>query len=309
MQWSFSNKANPQNHLSFKGQENHNNKPKIGFESLASAGLVTITTNTEVDDTIHRPYSTQIGSQYSSNQTHHQANLISTGKLNSAQITSPISTHHVPTRSSVVGTTELRGAPKTSSGPAQLTLFYAGSVCVYDNISPEKAQAIMLLAGNAPPVTPSTTSTTSPVQTIPKPPSLDAFVNVSKCHGTSPTNFSSTIPITSRGTSQSVGVFNNSTNETTIIRSIGFMKSPSNLAELSKIITPQEYRPPSHNLSAVPQARKASLTRFLEKRKERVVSASPYAISKQSYMTTSGSNNWSFLTNSAGSTPLLPATN
>ncbi|XP_049411177.1 protein TIFY 6B-like [Solanum stenotomum] len=232
MHWSFSNKAHPQYHLSFKGQENNNNnnnKPKIGFESLASAGLVTITTTTDIVDTIHRPYSTQIGA------------------------------HHVPTHNGVVGTTELRSAPRTSPGPAQLTMFYAGSVCVYDNISPEKAQAIMLLAGNAPIST-----------TIRNFPSLD--------HNN-----------------------NNNTNETTIIRSIRVLKSPSNTTEVSKI---ESRQPPSHNLSAVPQARKASLARFLERRKERVVSASPYGNGKQS-----SQHMMNFTINSSGSSTPLPATN
>ncbi|KAF3636105.1 putative methyltransferase PMT10-like [Capsicum annuum] len=287
-QWSFSSKTYPQNHHSFKSQENNNNnnKPKIGFESLASAGLVTITTTTEVVDTIHRPYGTQIGAQYSSSRTHHQANLIPTVNLSPAQKTSPIS--------GVVGTTELRGAPRISPGPAQLTIFYAGSVSVYDNISPEKAQAIMLLAGNAP---------AAPVQTIP---------NVDKFHGTSPSNFSSLIPISSRGTSQSVGAFNhNNTNESSIIRSIGVLNSSSSTTSLSKIVTSQDsHRPPSHNLSAIPQARRASLARFLEKRKDRVVSASPYGKSKQisQHMTPNGSSNWNFSINSSGST-LLPAAN
>lgn len=155
----------------------------------------------------------------------------------------------------------------------------------------------MLLAGNAP---------AAPVQTIP---------NVDKFHGTSPSNFSSLIPISSRGTSQSVGAFNhNNTNESSIIRSIGVLNSSSSTTSLSKIVTSQDsHRPPSHNLSgtfnlvvyevnyfldtnlmcllftfvcllinyistimisllsstAIPQARRASLARFLEKRKDR----------------------------------------
>lgn len=31
-----------------------------------------------------------------------------------------------------------RNTPKIAGAPAQLTIFYNGSVCVYDNISPEK---------------------------------------------------------------------------------------------------------------------------------------------------------------------------
>lgn len=53
LQRSFSNKAPPQ-YLSFKDAQG--NTPKTGFDSLASAGLVTITTSHEAVDSIHRPY-------------------------------------------------------------------------------------------------------------------------------------------------------------------------------------------------------------------------------------------------------------
>ncbi|PHU24229.1 hypothetical protein BC332_09336 [Capsicum chinense] len=322
MQWSFSNvSAHPQ-YLSFKNAQE--DKPEIGFDSLASTGLVTITTTKAVDSR-HRTcpgvtrknmmLEKQGGTHYTATAfpPHHYdahsmhrfhgvrvlpvanpisvsmtmpghksfispvgQNLITTvNSLPGAGAPVAGSTSVVPSSSAVVGTTDLRGAPKTPPGPAQLTIFYGGSVCVYDNVSPEKAQAIMLLAGNAPPVTPNaTTSILSPVQApIPKSPAIDSFV-VNQCHNTTPT-LVSPISITSRGGSQSAGVTSN-TNGATIIKSIGVVPSPSLKAEPSNVASPVGSFPAPLVPSAVPQARKASLARFLEKRKERVISASPY---------------------------------
>ncbi|CAN4086594.1 unnamed protein product [Withania somnifera] len=290
MQWSFSNNisAHPQ-YLSFKSAQE--DKPRIGFDSLASTGLVTITT-TEAVDSSHRTYSgvTQ--------------NMITTvNQLPDAgvSVASPISAG--PTGSAVVGTTDLRGAPNTPPGPAQLTIFYAGSVCVYDNISPEKAQAIMLLAGNAPPATPNATSSTvSPVQApIPKSSAIDSFV-VNQCRNITPT-LASPISITSHGSSQSARVSSN-TNGVTIIKSIGVLPSPSLKAEPSKVASSVGSFPATLVPSAVPQARKASLARFLEKRKERVVSASPYPPnSKQSPECSTPGLDRSLSMNSSGSCP------
>ncbi|CAN4086593.1 unnamed protein product [Withania somnifera] len=354
MQWSFSNNisAHPQ-YLSFKSAQE--DKPRIGFDSLASTGLVTITT-TEAVDSSHRTYSgvtqknmmleKQGGTHYTAttfpphhfdahsvhrtrgvgvlpvaNPTNHISvsmtmpghksfvspvgqNMITTvNQLPDAgvSVASPISAG--PTGSAVVGTTDLRGAPNTPPGPAQLTIFYAGSVCVYDNISPEKAQAIMLLAGNAPPATPNATSSTvSPVQApIPKSSAIDSFV-VNQCRNITPT-LASPISITSHGSSQSARVSSN-TNGVTIIKSIGVLPSPSLKAEPSKVASSVGSFPATLVPSAVPQARKASLARFLEKRKERVVSASPYPPnSKQSPECSTPGLDRSLSMNSSGSCP------
>ncbi|CAN4088717.1 unnamed protein product [Withania somnifera] len=289
MQWSFPNNisAHPQ-YLSFKSA--HEDKPKVGFDSLASTGLVTITTTESVDSS-HRTYP---------GVTQNLITIVNHLPGAGAPVASPISGG--PTGSAVVGTTDLRGAPKTSPGPTQLTIFYAGSVCVYDNVSPEKAQAIMLLAGNAPPVTPNATSTLSPVQApIPKSSAIDSFV-VNQCHNTSPT-LASPISITSHGSSQSARVCSD-TNGVTIIKSIGGLSSPSVKAEPSRFASPVGSFPSTLVQSAVPQARKASLARFLEKRKERVINASPYpSNSKQSPECSTPGFGRSLSMNSSGSCP------
>lgn len=57
MQWSFSNKISGNSQFfSFEGAGAKDDKPKTGFEALASTGLVTITT-TEAVDSSQKSYS------------------------------------------------------------------------------------------------------------------------------------------------------------------------------------------------------------------------------------------------------------
>lgn len=179
----------------------------------------------------------------------------------------------VPPPSCFVGSTDLKSSPNISSGPCQLTIFYNGSVCVYDNVSPEKAQAIMLLAGNG-----DSTNSSAPATTVPSLPKLQPPMLRLPVIDTA-------VPDQSKSLSGSISL-------PTPISSFSAVASTC-AAEVKPVIThghdfPKSDAPvggsgakliPSVS-AAVPQARKASLARFLEKRKERVTAVSPYALSK-----------------------------
>ncbi|KAK1416034.1 hypothetical protein QVD17_31822 [Tagetes erecta] len=177
----------------------------------------------------------------------------------------PIKQHNsaVPSIGSfLAGTTDPWYNSRSSCAPAQLTIFYGGTVNVYDDISPEKAQAIMFLAANG-----ATASTPQPrVQTqVPVSRTLvgDAVyvaqqLNPQPCPAiSSPMSVSSHPP--------------GSTNKDEGAKVVTKVDAPRVMSSLEQVMQ-----------SAVPQARKASLARFLEKRKERVMSSAPYKVAKDS---------------------------
>ncbi|XVF53765.1 hypothetical protein PTKIN_Ptkin05aG0125000 [Pterospermum kingtungense] len=182
---------------------------------------------------------------------------------------SPVSV--IPPSRSIIGTTDLRYAFNSSMVPSQLTIFYAGSVCVYDDVSPEKAQAIMLLAGNGSSAAQSKTAPMTQAQTpIPQACTADAFVG-NNCRTMSPlsglpSHLSSTSHVSLQPGAGSCGI-----NKLTASTQIGgALASSSNQSEPPKLLNSAGSSATTLVPAvAVPQARKASLARFLEKRKER----------------------------------------
>ncbi|XP_010687230.1 protein TIFY 6B isoform X2 [Beta vulgaris subsp. vulgaris] len=207
--------------------------------------------------------------------------------------TSAVSADSVPPRNCFVGSTDLKSSPSISSGPCQLTIFYNGSVCVYDNVSPEKAQAIMLLAGNG-----DSANSIAPAAAVPslpkvQPPKLRLPTNEIAVLDQSK-GFSSSICLPSPVSSLSA-VASTCAAEVDVVKGVivhAHIKA-TEAPDSGSLVGAGGVKSIS---SAVPQARKASLARFLEKRKERVTASSPYVVSKNAPE--------SFGVNSSNSNPL-----
>ncbi|KAJ8771949.1 hypothetical protein K2173_027126 [Erythroxylum novogranatense] len=263
-------------------------------------GMRTFPVSNQQNQTITVSMSTPVLQSHFASSGHNiVGNPGSVQPLGGVPVLTPVSV--LPTTNPLVGTTDLRNSSKTSGAPAQLTIFYAGSVCVYDDVSPEKAQAIMLLAGNGSPATQNMTLPTAQTQASPDPkPSVgDSYVG----------NKNSNVALCS-GLPSPVFVTKCSLNELSIPKPRVTLASSINQTEPPKPINSVAPAPATLGPAvAVPQARKASLARFLEKRKERVMNASPYSVSKKSPdYNVPGSDSVSLSINSSSSFP-LPATN
>ncbi|XP_076921672.1 protein TIFY 7-like [Bidens hawaiensis] len=169
----------------------------------------------------------------------------------------------------LAGTTEpWYNNSKASCAPAQLTIFYGGMVNVYDDISPEKAQAIMLLAGNG-----ASASTPQARVQAQVPVYVNQPVNPQTCSAISSPMSVSSHPLGPTHKDEGAKAVKGS------VAHVNKVDSPRVISSLEEVMK-----------SAVPQARKASLARFLEKRKERVMSSAPYNVTKDSIVNGGPSN-------------------
>lgn len=189
---------------------------------------------------------------------------------------------YLPPIASVVGTSKQWFHSKASAAPAQLTIFYAGKVNVFDEISPEKAQAIILLAGNGR----VSSNMAQPRLCIDTPTSKvaaadGALVNQSM-NMTPGSALSSPISVSSHPIDQSRSTPASNNEDVKVSNSLGFsanlvseVKPPRMVTSLGSIAATAIIS------SAAPQARKASLAHFFEKRKERAMSSAPYNLCKK----------------------------
>ncbi|XP_030541154.1 protein TIFY 6B-like isoform X2 [Rhodamnia argentea] len=324
MHWSFSNVGSaPSQLLSFKASSD-DGLGKSACDSLASFGSMTVS---RLDVERNRFGDKQAGSYYvtgANPQQYLNAQPISRPQeartfpspkhLSQVATKTPVVQSHVaasseqnvicssvkggftfvppasvpPTSTSLVGFTDSRNATRSSAAPAQMTIFFGGSVYVYDDVSPEKARAIMLLAGNC---SSASLSKTVPSAQIPPPITpITRPVPVDDLNGSGRSSMLSFSAVPSNGDQRRV-------------KSVGAYDSSIRRHETPKAITSvAPARPTIFPAVALPLARKASLARFLEKRKERAMCMSPYAPGKRSPdHTGSASDSFSRSTNSAAS--------
>ncbi|XP_042430848.1 protein TIFY 6a-like isoform X1 [Zingiber officinale] len=196
-----------------------------------------------------------------------------------------------------IGTLAPSNVPVVTKMMAQLTIFYAGTVHVYDDVSFDKAEAIIALVseGSNSKGTLNASRSKAPFKvTAPVPTNFPASDSLSTKQILCPTPLRVVSPCSG---------FSNPMLVTPVAgaNSRSSFSTPSDIvgANIMSSLSPSIKQEPSRTLPsafgstvsvatssrAVPQARKASLARFLEKRKERANNAMPYSTSKKNHDT------------------------
>lgn len=199
---------------------------------------------------------------------------------------------NTPVVNTSVGALPSWNMPKPAPTSAQLTIFYAGTVNVYDDVSFDKAQAILMLASKGSNGASNASRSEAPLSITPPVPSkisgsdgLNAkqILNPTPIRVASPCSvFSTPIPVTLHTVANSSSICS-AKNDSVGAKVVGTLSPstqqgpPRTSSAAVGSITSAAIMPPR----AVPQARKASLARFLEKRKERVNDAMPYSCIKK----------------------------
>ncbi|XP_044478283.1 protein TIFY 6B-like isoform X2 [Mangifera indica] len=297
IQWSFSNKPSVlPNFMPFKVVQDDKAK-KMASDPLMSSGFMPISAAEACDPSQKRSTAEFQGISVSVNNPFFKNHFSTNGQNMVGANTSPQLLGGIPTATShsilptvgSVGITEPWNGVNTNGTSAQMTIFYAGSVSVYDDITPEKAQAIMLLAGNGNSVAPTVAQPKVQVQAPSiKPAAVDAVI-VNQTINTSPgSGLSSPLSVSSHSGAQS-GSGSNNTGEPVATKTTGVATTPicklelPNMVNAAGSVASTSVMPSGHSnfYAAIPQARKASLALFLEKRKQRSMNAAPYPLHKK----------------------------